>query len=256
MNQVVIIPALDPGNRLLHVVRDLQDCGLERIVVVDDGSASEQSSVFDILEQRGVCVVRHPSNLGKGAAIKSGLERARTLYPDAPAFVTCDSDGQHATCDVRRVAVASVDEPHSLVLGSRDFSGPSVPRRSRLGNALSARLFRFVTGIACADTQTGLRGIPASLAPFALSAPGQRFDYEMNFLLGAASAGVTLRAVPIQTIYAGSGGESHYRTVLDSLLIARGVLRHRFGRARSSCAGQAEKGGGLHALDGVFPRSA
>ncbi len=124
-----------------------------------------------------VHVVRHDVNLGKGAALKTGIAFAQTQFPALDGIVTADADGQHHPDDIERVARTLEADPHRLVLGVRGFQG-DVPLRSRLGNAISRWVVHLVVGQKLSDTQTGLRGIPAILWPrlLAIEANGYEFD--------------------------------------------------------------------------------
>lgn len=234
MNQVVIIPVLDPSPNLLTLAADLQDVGFNRIVVVDDGSDPSSADMFSQLESAGCDVVHHETNRGKGAAIKTGIARMRALWPDAPAFVTVDGDGQHLPADVLRVARASEANPSKIVLGTRDFHAKGVPVRSKLGNAFSSLYFRIDTGVACSDTQTGLRAVPARLFSCAQECEGERYEYEMNFLTTAALQGVGLLAIPITTVYEDGNSCSHFDTIRDSYRIYRSFFR--FAASSATCA--------------------
>ena len=88
---------------------------------------------------------------------------------------------------------------------------------------ITSTLFKFGTGIACSDTQTGLRGIPPRLVPLALSTEGDRYEYEMNFLVEAVKT-APLVMIPIETVYENGNAGSHFRPVRDSLLIYRDPL--------------------------------
>ncbi len=67
----ILIPSYDPDVSLSNIVRELREIGLERIVIVDDGSVSEAQIVFTSLDRiDGVDVIHHEINRGKGAAIK------------------------------------------------------------------------------------------------------------------------------------------------------------------------------------------
>jgi len=101
-------------------------------------------------------VLRHVVNLGKGAALKTGLNHAACLYPESVGVVTADADGQHSAADILRVAAELTANPRDLVLGVRTF-GRSVPLRSRLGNALNSRHHAGDHRQKLSDTQTGLR---------------------------------------------------------------------------------------------------
>lgn len=225
MEHVVIIPVLNPSNRLLSVVSGLQSEGFDKFIVVDDGSSEEYQSVFDILEKRGIFVVHHSTNLGKGSALRTGFCWIRHLYPNAAGFVTCDGDGQHLPSDVRRVCEVATKVGDSLVLGTRDFRSLGVPSRSRFGNSFSSLYFKMDTGFSCPDTQTGLRCIPMSLLAEAMRTPGSRYDYEMNFLTRVAKSNTGIVGVPITTVYEDNNKTSHFRAIADSALIYRQFIR-------------------------------
>ena len=225
MDAVVAIPALDPDRRLVELVDELHDRGFTRFIVVDDGSSNNAQPVFQALERRGVRVVRHVQNLGKGSAIKTAIAQMRLAYPQATHLVTMDADGQHLPDDAVAVCRAAEDNPGALVLGTRDFSGGGVPARSRIGNGFSTLYFKMDTGVSCHDTQTGLRVIPHSLFSLAMATPGSRYDYEMNFLTAVAKKGIPLQMVPITVVYEQGNSSSHFLAVRDSLLIYRQFIR-------------------------------
>src|SRR5206468_2047006 len=102
-----------------------------------------------------VRLVSHAVNLGKGAALKTGIQHALSAFPQLRGVVTADADGQHHPEDIERVAARLVEQPEALVLGARSFDG-SVPLRSRFGNLLTRRLMQLVVGARLQDTQTGL----------------------------------------------------------------------------------------------------
>lgn len=217
---VILIPAYQPDERLLPLCRELVSLGFPAVVVIDDGSRTECAPLFEQAERIGCAVLHHPQNQGKGAAIKTGLRYARETL-SADGFLTCDADGQHRPEDVAKVAKAMDEHPEALILGTRDFTRPEVPRQSRFGNRFSSMFFRYSTGQVCTDTQTGLRGIPASLFDLAVSIEGDRYDYEMDFLLKAAKGGTPILPVPIETVYLDKNKSSHFRPIVDSFRIYR-----------------------------------
>ncbi|MDO5785578.1 MAG: bifunctional glycosyltransferase family 2/GtrA family protein [Eubacteriales bacterium] len=223
MNIAILIPSLDPDDALVTLVSSLQQRGVDHIVVIDDGSAAQEQ--FDRCAALGCVVAHHTRNLGKGAAIRTGLRTAQQHFPDLAGVVTADGDGQHAVEDILRVAQEVLRCPDSVTLGTRDFSAPGIPARSRFGNRFSSLFFRLSAGVPCPDTQTGLRGIPASLFDFALSIPGSRYEYEMNFLFTVAQQSIPLHFIPIQTIYEAGNQSSHFRPIRDSARIYAMPLR-------------------------------
>lgn len=225
MNIAILIPSLDPNEALVRLAEALRSGGADKIILIDDGSSPETRSFFDQCADLGCTVVRHPVNQGKGAAIRTGLRAAMEQYPDLQGVVTADGDGQHAVPDILRVARETVQQPDHIILGTRDFSGSEVPPRSRFGNRFTSLFFRLSTGIACPDTQTGLRGIPSAFFDFSLSVPGSRYEYEMNFLFTAAQNKLPLYYLPIETIYEDGNAVSHFRPIVDSSRIYAMPLR-------------------------------
>ncbi|WP_129339286.1 glycosyltransferase [Cellulomonas endophytica] len=220
---IVLVPAYGPDERLVRLVADLRagapDVG---VVVVDDGSGPEHQPLFEAARALGAAIVRHPRNLGKGRALRTGVAHVLAAHPGQDV-VCADADGQHAVPDVLAVGDA-VAATGATVLGVRRFTG-DVPLRSRAGNAVTRAAFRLVTGRAVTDTQTGLRGYPAGTLPWLLTVPGDRFEYELHLLLAAGRAGQDLREVPIRTIYLEGNRSSHFRPLVDSLRVWTPLVR-------------------------------
>ena len=218
---IVLIPSYQPGKALVDLVDALAD---STVVVVDDGSGSDYASVFAMVQARGVEVVSHPTNLGKGAALKSGFAYIAKRFP-GHSVVCADSDGQHRPIDIAKVATELELGDAAIILGARGFTG-KVPLRSRFGNTVTRTVFGALTGRRLRDTQTGLRGYPAEQLSWLLSVPGNRFEYEQQVLLQAVDEGHDIAEVEIATVYLAANASSHFRTVQDSWAVYQPLLRH------------------------------
>ena len=231
MNTAIVIPSLDPDERLPAYCRALRAAPDAPIVLVDDGSRAELRPVFDecVRAADGVELLRHDVNRGKGRALKTAFAHL-LAKPGISGCVTADSDGQHAVEDVveclRRLEAA----PDALVLGCRRFTGPDVPWKSSFGNNWMKFLFRLATGRRFLDTQTGLRGIPAPFMRELLDVPGDRFEFESDMLLRLGKR--PMDQYEIRTIYENGNKGTHFRPVKDSLSILRLVLRGSAARGR------------------------
>jgi putative flippase GtrA len=221
---MIIIPALNPDERLISLAREILARGQTHIMVVDDGSDMQTQEVFRCVESLGCLVCHHDGNKGKGEALKTGIQLSKNM-PDIKGFVTADADGQHLASDILNIAAALEEHPESIVLGIRDAQNKKNPRKSRLGNRFSALIFRLTTGISCPDTQTGLRGFSRELTEFALATPGSRYDYEMNFLIAAAKRKMPFWMAPIQTVYYQNNAETHFRPIVDSFRVFKIPLK-------------------------------
>jgi putative flippase GtrA len=185
--------------------------GAGPIVIVDDGSDVEVAA-------EGAHVIRHAINLGKGAALKAGMNYALVHWPDCAGVVTADADGQHHPDDIIRVAEALEKSSGALVLGSRKFDR-DVPWKSRVGNNLTRVLMGLMVGQRLADTQTGLRGIPARLIPHLLRLPASGYDFELDMLIACKHQSCPVVQVPVRTIYEPGNRSSHFHPILDSMRI-------------------------------------
>lgn len=224
---VVLIPSYKPDEGLITLLEQLTAQGrYAGIVVVDDGGGAEYSSYFDrAASMEGVFVTHHAVNLGKGRALKTGINEIMQRYPGAHV-VTADSDGQHTPRDIARVADAlEASDSSTIVLGKRVF-GKGTPLKSLLGNTITRWVFALSTGKKVYDTQTGLRGLPAELLPEMMRIPGERYEYEMNMLLQAPRDGAEFSEIEIETVYINNNAGSHFNPVRDALRVFSRVLAY------------------------------
>ncbi len=219
----ILIPAYEPDERMLCLIRQLKEQTGEQIVIVDDGSGNKYQPIFNEAEGLDCTVLHHHSNQGKGSALKTGINYLVAI--GEPEGVVCaDCDGQHSVADILKVARATREKANFIVLGSRQFAG-KVPWRSRMGNTLTRAVFAFATGSGIYDTQTGLRGYPAWMFDWLLKVPGCRFEYELNILLEAQQQGYSIYEIPISTIYENNNKSSHFHPVFDSIRVYLPILK-------------------------------
>ncbi len=224
-NIFVIIPSLNPDEKLMNTVKGMLDIGFKRLIVVNDGSDNEHLNNFPKANDN-ITVIHRKQNHGKGAALKVAFRHILRNYPDAAGVVTVDGDGQHMPKDVLACAEKIVNGKNTAILGCRDFSGEDVPKRSRMGNNITSGVFKVLCGINISDTQTGLRAFPATMLPLLLKVKGDRFEYETNMLLKLKQNGVNFEEVSIDTVYIEENATSHFRPFVDSVRIYRFILSY------------------------------
>lgn len=152
----IVVPAFEEASVIADVVADLRT-HFPNIVCVDDGSRDDTAGAA---QRAGAHVVRHPVNLGQGAAIQTGVEYA-TTRPGARIFATFDADGQHRVQDV----VAMIDRLDrdsadiDIVIGSR-FAAQrprNVPTAKRVVLQAAAWLSPTSRKLGLTDAHNGLR---------------------------------------------------------------------------------------------------
>ena len=231
---VIVIPSLQPGDNLFHLLDNLQLCLSKQenssiqanILIVDDGSGADYYHIFNQIEDQYNCkVIRHAVNLGKGRALKTAFNYYLNEYPDFHGIVTADSDGQHTAEDIIK-CIKSFSETNAFTLGCRDFKGKDVPLTNLMGNKLTRCVFSFLCGVKVTDTQTGLRILPTELVKSMITIPGERFEYEMNMLVECGNKKIKIKEVPIETVYLNENKSSHFNVVLDSIRIYRTFIKY------------------------------
>ena len=223
----VLIPSLNPDRKLLDLIVQLRG-SFSSVLVVNDGSVIG-TEIFDKIKELGCNVVCHPTNLGKGAALKTGFKWFLDNASEIKGIVTADSDGQHRPEDIAKVAERLLDVQTGIVLGVRSFTG-KVPLRSMFGNLIIRWFFRILTGISVKDTQTGLRGIPVELVPRMLKISGDRYEYEMRMLADCKFHAIRPIEVDIETIYIEGNESSHFHPIRDSVKIISALIRDKYSR--------------------------
>ena len=227
----IVIPAYEPDERFLTLLRDLDAENMGTIYAVDDGSGPDYAAIFEaaapLIEKSGGTLLRHEVNRGKGRALKTAFDYILKNEPEMLAAVTADSDGQHTVNCIKRVIGAVIENPDCLVLGVRKFDTEEVPWKSRYGNRLTEKVFQYISGVHVSDTQTGLRGIPRSYMAQLLELKGERFEFEMRMLMDA-SQHRRIVEVPIQTVYdSKENHQTHFNPLRDSFKIYR-IMGEKF----------------------------
>lgn len=223
----ILIPSLNPTNDLIKYIDELIENNFKNIIVVNDGSKKECDEIFKAIENKKECILlKHETNLGKGKALKSGLEYFKNLnnFNDFFGIITVDSDGQHLVYDVKKVAEKMKENSNSLILGTRNFLESNVPPKSSFGNKVTSSVFKILYGTKISDTQTGLRGIPNSLIEEFMHISGNRFEYETNMLIECILNKIEIIEVPITTVYIDNNSGTSFRPIHDSISIYWKIL--------------------------------
>ncbi|MGH7547106.1 MAG: glycosyltransferase family 2 protein [Gemmatimonadales bacterium] len=208
----VVIPAYRAAATVATVVaRARRAVPGATVYVVDDGS---NDGTAEQARGRGVVVAVHSRNLGKGAALRTGF--ARALAEGAQVIVTLDADGQHPPEDIPRLVAPVRGGEADLVLGARARTG-AMPLSRRCSNWVSAALTSRIGGRAVPDAQTGFRALSRRAAE-TIRPREERYDFETAFLLAALTQGLTVRSIPVPTVY--EGRQSHFRHWGDTWRVA------------------------------------
>lgn len=220
---IILIPAYEPNNKLIHLVEELSKEDLD-IIIVDDGSGSNYKEIFNSCKKYSK-IISYENNEGKGHALKTGLKYIKENYKKSYIIATMDSDGQHTIKDAKKLIKECSKNKDALYLGKR-IRSKKTPLRSRIGNGITRFVYKITTGLDIYDTQTGLRAFSDNLIDYMLEIEGDRFEYEMNVLLKCAKDKIKMKEIQIETIYIDNNSNSHFNGIKDSYKIYKDIIKH------------------------------
>ena len=149
----LVVPLYNEATVVGDVIRDALPV-FPNIVCVDDGSTDGSA---DAAAAAGAYVVRHPFNLGQGAALQTGIDYV-LKYTDGKYLVTFDADGQHDPLDALAMAERAEDDDLAIIYGSRFLEGEvDISWFKRLVLRTAALVTRWQTGLKLTDAHNGLR---------------------------------------------------------------------------------------------------
>lgn len=206
----VIIPTYNNVGSIARVVESVQ-AYCDDVIVADDGSDDGTSAILEQMPR--LTVLRSKRNHGKGHALKHAFRHARA---EGYAYaITIDADGQHYADDIPRFVEANMEHPGALIVGSRNMEGAERSAGSRFANKFSNFWFAVQTCRVLDDTQTGYRLYPLK-KQWGLWLLTNRYEAELELLVGASWHGVPIHSIPVRVYYPPSEERvSHFRPAID-----------------------------------------
>jgi glycosyltransferase involved in cell wall biosynthesis len=226
----VIVPVYNERNTVGEIIRRMRlvDLPIEReILVVDDGSVDGTDKILAALEDSTVRVKRHPSNLGKGAAVRTGIGAAR-----GDVVIIQDADLEYDPQEWPRLIAPLLLGKAKVVYGSR-YIGER--QASSLGQWLSDRSLALLVAVlfntAISDVETGYKVVDRAVLD-GLDIQADRFEFEPEITARLLRGGHRIHEVPV-TYSRRSQREGRKFTWRDEIVAAWTLARLRFQRPRS-----------------------
>ena len=224
-NVWIVVPAFNEAGMIGEVIADLRSV-FSNVVCVDDGSRDDTG---EVALRAGAHLVRHPVNLGQGAAIQTGVEYARR-QPGAQVFATFDADGQHRVKDlvtmIDRLGTGDVD----VVIGTRFGRGVSrPPLLKRVVLQTATRLSPRGRKLGLTDTNNGLRVFNKTVAD-GLDITMNGMSHATEFIMLIAENRWRVAEEPVEVLYT-DYSQSKGQPLLNGVnIIFDGFLRGRMSR--------------------------
>ena len=202
----IVVPAFNEAKSLAQVLEKIHALNLPKveIIVVDDGSSD---GTAEVAMNAGANVVRHPYNIGNGAAVKSGMRAAQGRW-----IVLMDGDGQHQPEDIPKLLAEAVN--YHMVVGAR-AKGSKLRFHRYVANSVYNLLASYVTRFNVRDLTSGFRVLSRREALRFIDLLPNTFSYPTTLTLAFLRSGLTVKYVPIQTLY--RAGQSKISLVTDGV---------------------------------------
>jgi glycosyltransferase involved in cell wall biosynthesis len=202
----IVIPVFNEAKSLTQVIAKIISLDLPRaeIIVVDDGSTDGSA---EAALSAGANVVRHPYNIGNGAAVKSGMRAAK-----GKLIVLMDGDGQHKPEDIPKLLAEAAN--YHMIVGAR-AKGSKLRFHRYAANSVYNLFASYVTRFKVQDLTSGFRLLQRRDALRFIDLLPNTFSYPTTLTLAFLRSGLTVKYVPIQSLY--RAGQSKISLITDGI---------------------------------------
>jgi len=211
----VVIPAYNEENTIDEVVKGIFQVSKDfEVIVCDDGSTDKTAQ---LAREAGAIVIEHPYNIGNGASIKSGTQRASRKY-----IVFMDADLQHQPEDIPKLLEYLPD--YDMVVGARTNSSKTAMHRN-IGNKILNILAESISRHKIADLTSGFRAVNKRLFTQFLHLYPLTYSYPTTSTLAFFSSGYFVKYVPLSSIRRRAQGTSNISPFKDGIKFLHIILR-------------------------------
>ena len=219
-NIPVIIPAYKPDDSLIKLLSGLKEAGFKEIIIVDDGSGTEQEAYYENIENSfGATVLHHHENLGLGRSLKTGFNYALINYKDIKGCVISDCIGKYKVSDIKRCAQMLYDNPDSLILTNRVKDKNNISLSNRIISTIFTYSYKFLFSLTVNDPQSILKGIPVNYMKKLLKVNGEGYSFDTNILVYTRNYGMDVMEMNCETVFSERTHREKYRTLKDSFFM-------------------------------------
>lgn len=217
MKIAIIIPVFNESERINKTIKDILVNSKRQIIVVNDGSTDD--TLMKVKSKFGGCrqveIVSHEINLGKGAAMKTGAEKAWEMGMEAIIFM--DGDGQHNPkylADFTRYLNQS-----DLVFGYRSLN-KNMPLIRKLLNRIASLIFKAFFNIRRKDLLCGFFGIKKNVYKI-IEWNSAGYEVEMEIATRVGKNKINFKEVKIKTVYVKKVGYTKGMNIWEAMKISR-----------------------------------
>jgi len=190
---LVCIPAFNEESCLGGVITEAKKHA-DSVVVCDDGSSDDTSK---IAVSHGAELIRNEKNLGKGAAMKSLFDYAKSHNADLVVMI--DGDGQFKASEIP-LLIKPILKGYDIVIGNRLKKNSEMPNYRLFGNKVLDKMTNIASDLPFEDTQSGFRSY-SKKAINSISIQSNGFGSDAEILVNASHKGLKITDVPVTVLY-------------------------------------------------------
>jgi len=214
---VVCIPGYNVAKMIRELVKECHKYASD-VIVCDDGSIDDTGIEA---KRGGATVIKHPKNLGKGAAIKSLFHAAKDMQADL--IVTVDGDGQFLPKEINKITKPIIEGNADIVIGYRFVENNEIPSYRKFGNMVLDKMTSMAAELPFRDTQSGFRAYSGNAIQM-INFDSDGFGADAEILVDASRKGLRITEEKVTVLY--NTGErtstknpvSHTAEVVNNLL--------------------------------------
>ena len=214
MKTSLVVPAYNEEKGLPLVVQEYRDV-VDEIIIVDDGSSDGTFRAAELFAGSKVKLFRHEKNVGKVAALRTGVE-----YATGDIIIFTDADYTYPARYVPDL-IREIERGADLVLGARLQEHGNIPAFNRLGNNIFSILTTYISCMRIKDSQTGLRAFKREMFD-KLDVKAKGLEFETKMTVRAAKLGYKIVEIPIE--YRERVGKSKLNPLKDGVKMLTALL--------------------------------
>ena len=219
MKICAIVPVYRHEKASRHVVKSLAALNIP-VILVDDGNTPEGHEILESIAREfpGVKLITHKSNLGKGAAMRTGMEAA--VVAGFTHALQVDADGQHDLSVIPFFINEAKEHPDDLICGYPEYD-ESVPKAREQGRKITNFWVAIETlSLKIPDAMCGFRVYPLKTSwPVMKRLCNKRMGFDIEMIVKLSWAGVKMRFFPVKVHYP-KDGISNFRMFHDNVVIS------------------------------------